>query len=88
MNTTIIKSWRDVLLVHPAADEFPRMSETELRELGADIKKNGLKSPIALWKNQKHFPPVLLDGRSRLDAMECRHRAPAGILRHRFRSAT
>jgi hypothetical protein len=70
MNTTIIKSWRDVLLVHPAADEFPRMSETELRELGADIKKNGLKSPIALWKNQKHFPPVLLDGRSRLDAME------------------
>ena len=66
-------NWRDHLKVHPAADVFPLLSETDpaaLRELGEDIKKNGLRAPIALWKNQKRFPPVLLDGRNRLDAME------------------
>jgi hypothetical protein len=30
------KSWRAVLPVHPAADLFPMMSESELRELGED----------------------------------------------------
>jgi hypothetical protein len=63
-------SWRDVLPIHPAADLFPLMSRDELRELGKDIKKNGLRIPISVWKQQKHFPPVLLDGRNRLDAME------------------
>jgi hypothetical protein len=63
------KSWRDVLPIHPAAELFPRMSESELRELGEDIKKNGMTSPIILWPgdNGKHS---LLDGRNRLDAME------------------
>jgi hypothetical protein len=61
--------WRDHLPIHPAADLFPLMSESELRELGEDIKRRGrLISPI--W-----FVPVgngfaLLDGRNRLDAME------------------
>jgi hypothetical protein len=64
------KSWRDVLPVHPAADLFPMMSPAELRELGADIKKNGLRVAVAVFKQQKHFPPVLLDGRNRLAAME------------------
>ena len=64
------KTWRDVLPVHPAAELFPRMSESELRELGEDIKKNGLRVPVTLWKEQKHFPPQLLDGRNRLDAIE------------------
>jgi hypothetical protein len=36
------KGRRDHLPVHPAADLFPLMSEPELRELGEDIKKNGL----------------------------------------------
>ncbi len=45
----IPKSWRDVLPVHPAADLFPLMSHDELLELGKDIKKNGLESPIVLW---------------------------------------
>ena len=43
------KSWRDVIKVHPAADLFPMMSEAELRELGEDIKKNGLKTDIIFW---------------------------------------
>jgi hypothetical protein len=73
-NSAQPKSWRDVLPVHPAADLFPGMSESELRELGKDIKKNGLRSPIVLWapgSNTDKEPSYrLLDGRSRLDAME------------------
>jgi hypothetical protein len=63
------KSWRDVLPVHLAADMFPLMSEAELRELGEDIKKNGLREPIAIYRDDvSHYS--LLDGRNRLDAME------------------
>src|SRR5262249_48706315 len=53
------------------------MSEAELRELGEDIDKNGLMSPIILWspefqatKHKQTAPVYLLDGRNRLDAME------------------
>ena len=41
-------TWRDHLKVHPAADLFPMMSEDELRELGEDIRANGLLSPIVI----------------------------------------
>jgi hypothetical protein len=56
--------WRDHLKIHPACDLFPRMSESELRELGEDIKANGLRASIVLYRDK------LLDGRNRLDAME------------------
>jgi hypothetical protein len=56
-------NWRDDLPVHPAADLFPIMSESELRELGEDIKANGLQFPVIVHDDQ------LLDGRNRLDAM-------------------
>ena len=81
-------SWRDVLPVHPAADLFPLMTANELRKLGEDLHKNGLRTAVAVFKEQKHFPPALLDGRNRLDAIEA-----AGIainiesLRHRRRSS-
>jgi N6-adenosine-specific RNA methylase IME4 len=63
------KSWRDILPVHPAADLFPMMSDAELKELGDDIKKNGLEHRPVIWvdKSEKEW---LLDGRNRLDAME------------------
>jgi hypothetical protein len=64
------KSWRDVLPVHPAAELFPLMSESELKELGEDIKKNGLTSPIVLWQADPKEREQLLDGRNRLDAIE------------------
>jgi hypothetical protein len=51
------------------AELFPPMSDDDLRELGEDIKKNDLRAAIAVWKEQKHLPVQLLDGRSRLDAM-------------------
>jgi hypothetical protein len=46
------------------------MSEPELKELGEDIKKNGLTSPIVLWQADPKAPEQLLDGRNRLDAIE------------------
>jgi hypothetical protein len=58
------KSWRGVLRVHPAAELFPIMPLDELRALGEDIKKNGLREDVAILDDQ------LLDGRNRLDAME------------------
>src|SRR5262249_46101534 len=64
------KSWREVLPIHPAAELSPLMSEAELGELGEDIKQNGLRVPLAVYKEQKHLPVQLLDGRNRLDAME------------------
>jgi hypothetical protein len=46
------------------------MSSDELRELGKDIRKNGLRSSIALWQPDKGASALLLDGISRLDAVE------------------
>jgi hypothetical protein len=64
------QGWRAVLPVHAAADMFPRMSESGLRELGESIKKNGLKLPIVLWADPDDAGKVyLLDGRNRLDGM-------------------
>jgi hypothetical protein len=69
-------SWRDKFPIHPAAELFPRMSDAELAALGADIRKNGLTSPIVLWSpghpddGKEQRPRFVLDGISRLDAME------------------
>jgi hypothetical protein len=48
---------------HPAAELFPLMDKAELKELAADIKKNGLFAGIARDQNG-----VILDGRNRLEA--------------------
>jgi hypothetical protein len=61
------RSWRDLLPIHPAAALFPRMLSNELRELSKDIRKNGLRSSIALWQSDKGASALLLDGISRLD---------------------
>lgn len=58
--------WRDHLPIHPAAALFPRMFDDDLRELGEDIRTNGLLSPIILSGEAG----ALLDGRNRLDAIE------------------
>lgn len=51
--------------IHPAADAFPEMSPTELRELADDIKANGLACAIIRDKDG-----TILDGRNRLAACE------------------
>jgi ParB-like chromosome segregation protein Spo0J len=61
--------WRDVLPIHPAAELFPRMSQAELRELGEDIKRYGLRNPCCLVEDE-YGRVVLIDGRNRLDALE------------------
>ena len=63
-------SWRDVLPIHPAAELFPLMAPDELRALGEDITKNGLKIPIVFCLADDGKGRLLLDGRNRLDAME------------------
>jgi hypothetical protein len=69
-------SWRDILPVHPAAEIFPLMSPDELRALGEDIKKHGLREPVVLFAEEggggiyRETEQLLLDGRNRLDAME------------------
>ena len=68
------KSWRDVIMVHPAADLFPMMNADELKALGEDIKKNGLTVPLIFWSDAEG-KQYLLDGRNRLDAMEQSGRA-------------
>jgi hypothetical protein len=62
------RSWRNVLPVHPAADLFPLMTPTALRELADDIAKHGMREPAAFLFNGFNY--VLLDGRNRLDALE------------------
>jgi hypothetical protein len=69
------KSWRDVLKVHPAAEQFDLLPKGELLELGLDIIANGMTSPIAVWVDwptTKGAKPTyqLLDGRNRLDSIE------------------
>src|SRR5215472_3514225 len=61
--------WRDLLKVHPAAEMLPMVSPAELKDLGEDIKANGLSTPIALFLDENYQLSVL-DGRNRLDAME------------------
>jgi len=63
-------SWRDTLKIHPAAAVFDPLSDDELRALGEDIIKNGLKLPIVLWCAHPKGEPLLLDGCNRLDAIE------------------
>src|SRR5262249_17811031 len=81
MPTESATSWRDVLPIHQAAADFPRMTSEEARALAEDIKANGQRQPIAIIERARRRPdgtfhvkdPPLqevLDGISRLDALE------------------
>ena len=67
-------SWRDSITVHPLADSFPMMSDGELQELAADIKRDGQRIPVlfATINGEK----VLIDGRNRLAACFMLDREP------------
>jgi hypothetical protein len=60
--------WRDVYAVHPACEAFPPRSQDELRELGENIRSNGLLERIHIFEIDNI--PYVYDGRSRLDGME------------------
>jgi hypothetical protein len=61
--------WRCVLRVHEAAELLPRMNKAELEELGKDIKKRGLQSPVTIITDADGGER-LLDSINRLDSME------------------
>ncbi len=65
-------SWRDHIKVHPAADLFPLLKDTDpkaLQDLADDIKANGGPDlPIMFFGEGDEAE--LLDGRNRLDACE------------------
>ena len=82
------QSWRVTLPVHPATALFPQMSSDELRELGRDIRKNGLRSSIALWQSDKGASALLLDGISRLDAVEVELGRPVRVVPRTYRLRT
>lgn len=48
--------------IHPAANLFPMLGALALADLAADIKANGLREPVIIWKG------LVLDGRNRLAA--------------------
>jgi hypothetical protein len=62
-------AWRDFLRVHPAAELFPMMAPAEIKDLADDIKVQGLRHAIVLWRDADG-EYSLLDGRNRLDAWE------------------
>jgi ParB-like chromosome segregation protein Spo0J len=65
-------NWRDRLKIHPAANLFPLLSETDpaaLKELAEDIRQHGQREPASYIKDSDGNR-VLLDGRNRLDALE------------------
>jgi hypothetical protein len=62
---------------HPLAEQYPLMGDAELAELADDIRENGLKVPVVLWRGQ------IIDGRNRYLAclragVECRYDDHAG----------
>lgn len=69
----------DNLPVHPALEAMPTMSAEELAMLTASIKKNGLRVPIVVWRDNRDARPgpegmndgvtYLVDGRARLAAL-------------------
>ncbi len=60
-----VRSLHDSLALraHPATNIFPMAADTELRELAADIRRNGLQSPIVVTSSGEL---EILDGRNRL----------------------
>ena len=61
-------TWRNILPTHPAAAEFVAPTPIDLKKLADDIAANGLQNKVKIqWRDGVR---ILLDGRSRLDALE------------------
>jgi hypothetical protein len=65
----VAKSWRDVLPIHPACAAYPQIGAGELADLAADIRVNELQVEVVVFWDEAG-KEWLLDGRSRLDALE------------------
>jgi hypothetical protein len=63
------QSWRERIAVHPAADLFPLLSDSELDALAKDIDENGMRFPLCFWRESETSPWELIDGRNRVAAL-------------------
>jgi hypothetical protein len=63
---TTANHWRDHVKVHEVADEFPMVSDVELKKLGDDIRKKGMDQPIAFYID-KERPDARKDARLAID---------------------
>lgn len=61
--------------VHPYADKFPMLPESELQELAESILQNGLRQPIVLTEDG-----LILDGRNRAKACEIAGVTPDAVV--------
>jgi hypothetical protein len=61
-------AWRDQLDIHPACEVMLETTPQDLRVLSDDIKANGLRERARLVRVGERYQ--VLDGRSRLDALE------------------
>jgi hypothetical protein len=61
--------WRSILHVHPAALDYPALSDPERKALADDIRDNGLRITPVVWSATETGEPALLDGVHRLDAL-------------------
>lgn len=61
--------------IHPYADKFPMLPESELAELAESIKANGQRNPIVLTTDG-----LILDGRNRAKACEMANMMPEIIV--------
>jgi hypothetical protein len=64
----LVEPARAELQIHPACELLPPLPPGELRALGEDIRVNRLQERAKVMREAGKF--VLLDGRSRLDAIE------------------
>ena len=62
-------SWREILKIHPAANEIRPANDEERRTLRGDLQKNGQVEPVVMV-TIAGGPEQLLDGRTRLDLLE------------------
>jgi hypothetical protein len=63
---TTANHWRDHVKVHEVADQFPMVSDVELKKLGDDIRKKGMDQPIAFYID-KERPDARKDARLAID---------------------
>jgi hypothetical protein len=65
----MMKNWRDVLPIHPAAEMVEAVTKEGQRVLRGDLKQHGQREPVVLVRIG-HGCEQLLDGRTRLDLQE------------------
>jgi ParB-like chromosome segregation protein Spo0J len=63
------RPWREILPIHPAANDVPPASDEQRRLLRGDLQRNGLIQPVVIV-TIADGPEQLLDGITRLDMLE------------------